>query len=404
MRIVVAAKPGDEITVAPELELVKAALLYGDRVVLISPTTTMLLGVEALEHFSPTQQIELIRQVAPYLMEANDLRGFQSGIEQIDELLKVTSGARSPASRLVRGKLQQALAPAKTQLVDVVSELSSRSALDQLAAARAAGLVEIDSMDPGNAVNLLAWCVIAAKLAERGRQQSSGYVSQMMETFMAKLSTHLSSGREYLIFDEAIAGLVDAAIREGLLKPAKGPAGRSAQAMAASALMDRLPTFPGATVDEVVDIRSELSVPLTQFRGAMASVAKDFTSEAWERGFEDEVQDAWVGTVHPALESIEAAVQDNRSLLAIASGVVGAGKASFPGLLLVGAGLMGHAGTLADIIGGTLSAGAPLLRALRNQHSAAAEIRMRPFYFLYGVEHALEGTSRGPDTTSSPSR
>ena len=121
----------------------------------------------------------------------------------------------------------------------------------------------------------------------------------------------------------------------------------------------------------------------------MVSVARDFTSEPWERGFEDEVHDAWVGTVHPALESIEAAVRDNRSLLSIASGVVGAAKSSAPGLAIVGAGLLG-AGTVADVLGGALSGGAPLLQALRDRRRAAEEIWMRPFYFLYGVQASLE--------------
>ncbi len=66
LQLVVAAQPGSAMTVAPEIELVKAALLYGDRVTLLSPITTMLLDVAALERFSPLQQIDLVRRVAPY--------------------------------------------------------------------------------------------------------------------------------------------------------------------------------------------------------------------------------------------------------------------------------------------------------------------------------------------------
>ena len=120
-------------------------------------------------------------------------------------------------------------------------------------------------------------------------------------TFVQKLSKHLSSGREYLIFDEPIANLTEAAIREGLFSPAKGPAGHSAQAMTASALMGRLPTFPNATVDEVLDIRTELAPSLTQFRAAMVTISKTFKSTAWEAHFEDEVHDAWVESVLPAV-------------------------------------------------------------------------------------------------------
>lgn len=69
-RMVVAANPGSGMTVVPELDLVKAALLYGDKVTLISPVRTMLLRVEGLRRFSPRQQIELVRRVAPILMPA----------------------------------------------------------------------------------------------------------------------------------------------------------------------------------------------------------------------------------------------------------------------------------------------------------------------------------------------
>jgi len=384
LSVVVAANPGSGLTVAPEVELTKAALLYGDRVVVISPATTMLLGAEALERFSPAQQIDLVRQVAPYLLNGDEAAKFLSGLDQIKQL----SGIRSPGGRLVRGKLMQALAPMKAMMGEAIRDLSAQADLDQLEKARSKGLVEIDSTDPGTAVDLLAACVISAKVAQRGERQSSEYVGRIVETFVGKLAHHLSTGRDYLVFDSAVAGLVEAAVREGLFQPAMGPAGRSAQAMSAASLMGRLPTFPGAEVDELLDIRDELSGPLTQFRGAMVGVARDFTSEPWERGFEDEVHDAWVGTVHPALESIEAAVRDNRSLLSIASGVVGAAKSSAPGLAIVGAGLLG-AGTVADVVGGALSGGAPLLQALRDQRRAADEIRMRPFYFLYGVQASL---------------
>lgn len=91
--------------------------------------------------------------------------------------------------------------------------------------------------------------------------------------------------------------------------------------MTAAALMAQLPTFPQATVDEVLDIRAELAAPLRQFRSAMVEVSKDFTSEAWEADFDDEVQNARVESVAPAISEIEASVHDNRSLLTKAAGV-----------------------------------------------------------------------------------
>lgn len=95
--------------------------------------------------------------------------------------------------------------------------------------------------------------------------------------------------------------------------------------------MARLPTFPLATVDEVLDIRAELNPALTQFRSAMVTTAKNFTSAAWETGFEDEVHTAWVETVQPALESIDNTVRDDKSLSALAPMLSAPPKPPFPG-------------------------------------------------------------------------
>ena len=107
LRMVVAANPGSEISVAPELDLVKSALLYGDKVTVISPVTTMFLRVEGMQRFSALQQIELMRRVAPILMEPEDVPSFQEGLEGIDDFLRRSEGwidgrpppsCRSPAA------------------------------------------------------------------------------------------------------------------------------------------------------------------------------------------------------------------------------------------------------------------------------------------------------------------
>jgi hypothetical protein len=387
-RVVVAAHPGSELTVAPELDLVKAALLYGDKVTLISPVTTMFLRVEGLKHFTPRQQIELARRTAPALMSAGSIPEFENGIQQLDEFLQRTERGGSGGERLLRAALLQKLAPIQRSLSSVVGEIAKSAGIDELARARAKGLVEIESADPGDALDLLVSCVLSARSAQAGRMSGNSHSGRIIEAFKDKLSRHLSSGREYLIFDEAIASLTEAAIREGVFRPAKGPAGRSAQAMTASALMGRLPTFPDATVDEILDIRTELAPSLTNFRGAMVTITKTFSAATWEAGFEDDVHDAWVETVLPAVEAVEVSVRDNASLLARANGVTGLLKPNWPSLAVLGAGTLGHE-PIAQALGAAGQLVPPLLQALRDRRSAVSDIRMQPFYFLYAVERSL---------------
>jgi hypothetical protein len=73
----------------------------------------------------------------------------------------------------------------------------------------------------------------------------------------------------------------------------------------------------------------------------MVTAAKGMShAEAWDAGFDDEVHDLWVETVHPAVQAIEEAVRENKSLLSFAADTSGAAKAAFPGLVLIGAGMV----------------------------------------------------------------
>jgi hypothetical protein len=386
--VVVAANPGSSVTVAPELDLLKAALLYGDKVTVLSPVTTMFLRMEELQRFSHREQIELMRRVAPILRPAEEVPAFQAGIEEIDDVLHSTARGGSGGQRLLRAGLLQRFAPVQEMLSESVRQITHQAGIDQLARARAMGLLHIESADRGDAMELLVSCIISAKLAQSGKRNEDCHTDRIVETFVDRLSRHLSLGREYLIFDEPIANLTDAAIREGLFNPAKGPAGRCAQAMTASGMVGRLPTFPTATLDEVIDIRSELAPSITQFRSAMVTISKSFRSAPWEKDFEDEVHDAWVESVVPAVESIVASVKDNTSLLSLASGITGAANTAFPGLAIVGTGLVGHLGAVA-IAGGALAGVAPILQAVRDRKKTDSEIRMKPFYFLYAADQAL---------------
>lgn len=386
--MVVAANPGSSITVAPELDLVKAAVLYGDKVTLISPVTTMLLRIEGLERFSPRQQIELMRRVAPILIPPNELTDFQLGIEQVADFLRSSARGGSGGDRILRAGLLEQFRPMTRILSEMVRELGAKAGIDQLAKAREKGIVRIESADPGDSMDLLVSCILSAKLDEIGERQDEPHTDRIVKTFVDMLSRHLASGREYLVFDAPIASLTEAAIREGVFKPAKGPAGRCAQAMFAASLMGRLPTFPDATLDEVLDIRSALAAPLTQFRSAMVTVAKGFTSTAWEAGFDDEVHDAWVETIHPAIEAIESGVRDDRSMLARSNGLIGFLKPNLPSLTVLGAGIVGHE-PIATALGAACTVVPALLQALRDREARAGDIRMKPFYFLYGVEQSL---------------
>jgi hypothetical protein len=381
--MVVAALPGTEASIAGELDLIKAALLYGDEVTLLSPATTMFLGVEEWGGYSMIEQMKLLRQVAHLLVSKQEADELIQGLDSMEAAL----AKGGLVNRLLQARLAQMFKPIQESLADELSVIFQSGGMDQIAEARAKGLLRIESSDPGTATDLLVSCVRSAKLNGEGQPNDPEYTDRMVETFIGKLSDHLSLGREYVIFDQPIADLTKAAIEAGLFEPASGPAGRSAQGMTASELMGQLPTFPNASVDEVLDIRSELSPALTRFRSEMVTLSKGFKTESWEKGFTDNVHDAWVENVEPAVE-IDAAVRENKSLLTIASDATAALKGTLPGLAIVGAGHEAHSSSLA-ITGGAVSATGALLQALRERKDQTTRIKMQPFYFLYALDRRL---------------
>jgi hypothetical protein len=79
-------------------------------------------------------------------------------------------------------------------LSEAVQEITDEAGIDQLARARAKGLLQIESADPGDAMDLLISCILSAKLKETGERNEDRHTDRMVETFVDKLSKHLSSG------------------------------------------------------------------------------------------------------------------------------------------------------------------------------------------------------------------
>jgi hypothetical protein len=315
-------------------------------------------------------------------MEEDEAKSFLENVPAFEAALR---GGGPLQARLAAG-----FKPVQEDLIKEIQKIMQAGGVDQLAAARAKGLITVESVKPATTADLIEGVVITTKRFERGEPGEPSQTDRMVEVFTSKLSDHLASGREYLIFDEQIADLARAGIEAGIFTPAPGPAGRGAQAMTASGLMGRLPTFPDATVDEILDIRDELAPALTRFRGEMVTLSKTFTSPAWEEGFADEVHDAWAESVHPAIDAIDESVRENKSLLNAAAGITGTLKTAAPGLAVLGAGAVGHSPPM-TIAGSVVSATGPLLEALREHKATATRIKMQPFYFLHSLKRALPG-------------
>jgi hypothetical protein len=343
-----------------EVQLVKPAVIYGDHVTLYSPVAAMLASAAYVGHGDEEVRLAFLRQIAPTLGQPE----LAAGLEVWEYLRRKRRRTRQELQALTRAR--RVLLEAWGPLTEKVDEILISAGADRLIGAMEAGILTLHP------------------LAENEDDD-------FFDAFIARLADVFGDASGYPMFDETISGLVRAAVRERELAPTPSATSRGRQVSAAADFLGRLPTFPHATVDEVLDIRDELRGPLTNFRSAMVAVSRDVEAAAYDEDFSGQVHDLWVETVAPAIDEIRQLVAENRYLhqlcgvagrdaaRLLAAGAVGA---------LVGVGVTAVADLPQLIAGGSAAAGA-LLSPLWAKKVGAARIHQHRFYLLHATEAHL---------------
>jgi hypothetical protein len=95
------------------------------------------------------------------------------------------------------------------------------------------------------------------------------------------------------------------------------------QVTGASRFMERMPTFPEASMAEILDIRERLRPPLVRFRAAMIEIERMIDAAAHDQEFEQEIADLYLEKIAPSLRAIDEAMQDDKYLRQLAGALVG---------------------------------------------------------------------------------
>lgn len=154
---------------------------------------------------------------------------------------------------------------------------------------------------------------------------------------------------------------------------------RSRQSDVAARLLRRLPAFERATIDEILDIREELRGPVVRFRKFVDTVGMEAPSEA--EAF-DRYLDGLVRTeVDPALEELDELVRQDSFLWELADGATKSDHwiPAVGGVVLGVGGLSGAAALISAVAG---VASVPL-RALYEHITARHDHGSHPLYLLH---------------------
>lgn len=364
---VAAVAHGAGLDLSHETQLVKSALLYADRVTLVSPKASLLSGIAAFGSGDRRARIDGTAQLIGMLDNGQEAT-------ELYQQLRRRRRHLSPHERRVLLGLEHVLDASSEELVETIDEMLGNAGAEEIAQGMNAGLVDIHTLGQEHA-------------------DADSYMDDVIEQMTDLLRDSVSVTAQTLpLFDDGAGDLLRAMVKEGIVTDPH--VARAAEVGIAGRLIGGLEAFPDADMDVILDVRERLQTPLVRFRSALAQASTEFASAAWDESFARDVDDLYRRKVAPALLEVEEALSDlgvRATLLRLSSGKEAvAAVAATLGLAAAG-----------DISNADLPAllyGAPAIAA--TVAGAAEALQRRPirraaernaFYFLYEGNRLLDG-------------
>jgi hypothetical protein len=281
-----------------DLQMVKAALLYGDRATICGASSSALLALLSLGDTPKAQRFAVLKTI-------NSLASDEEAAGKLTVLLELYEKVRRrrytrEGERLLRKFntfLDEALEDAKNLVHRIVSEAGG----DGIVYAVDSGLLEIHEFESP----------LRRLIREEERRE-------FLLEFINVVSDVVSDVQTYPLFDQDTSELISAGISEGLIPVSGSAISRGKEIGLTADLISRLPVFPRATVKEILDIRSELQIPLLRFRAGMIRFSENIKNASWDKEFAVDAELVFRRDVVPAVLDIEAAVESNRFLSELA--------------------------------------------------------------------------------------
>lgn len=270
-----------------ELQYIKSALLYADKIVLISPMVYMYTQLTTGgATFDEKQIIRLMKFILPMCKE-REPETYLKGKSVVDDLSRIIYSKQYKAIPLVQ-KIEL-----RKQIKVFMQEMDEKF-LEMMGESQTAEL------------NLLlkSGKLILQKF-EHNLADIDGCISEYFSYLTKSVKTSLP------LFDEASNNLMRAAVKSRIINLSECEKRKITHAGVSDNLLQRLPSFDTASVDEIIDIRNELNDPLIRFRSKLITYSENIQSLPWDDDFEYECSTLYTQEIAPAVLEIDELTQEN---------------------------------------------------------------------------------------------
>lgn len=353
MQIDVATGGDLELSFEPEVAMVKAALLYGDQVSLMSPTFA---EQEGLNQWGP-DTADVVEDVRRRLGE-KPWREFVLLRRKL--LLNVDfDEVLSSAYRRLQDKLA-ALTPINVAaLGNLGINEQLRSELDR---AQQAGLLDLDALE-GEAPSMDFDRLVVRRLREK-----------------------LADAR-FPLFDWR--GWAIATNSNEKATPGERTSTKTSQGLEvalAARLLGRLEAFPFAPMDEILDLRERLTDSRVRFHAAVIKAAEELEHVTSYEDLDNETQQLYRRDIAPAIAELDESVQDVGARAALRR----AGVALTASLGVAGVGAL----TTSEVVGGAVvPLGMAAAQEWKHRTEAEQKCRQNGYFFLWQAHREIEASA-----------
>lgn len=302
-----------QLSLENDLLMVKAGLLYADRVRLCSIGASLALEFAKLMKASGRERMEFLgkyfEDLAPSNPEAaTTMREF---VAMYRDLQGRRGGTRSQAQIQTMFEVQANMRRTWTEFEKGIGEFLRIAGADGIVEAVDTGLLDVHRFDAGGVERM------GGLDQEDQDRREEEFVADLFWEFLDLIGDAVADGDTNPLFDQMSGGLLRTGVEAGVVSTSESGIDRGKHSGLASDLLRQLPLFEEATVKDILGIRRELENPLIRFRGAVMGMSDDIRSAAWDPDFPSDVDKEFRKVVEPAVLEIEEAVQENASLRAL---------------------------------------------------------------------------------------
>lgn len=284
-----------------DMLMLRSAVAYAEKVKLCSTSMSHM--------YSVLNYTKDLKSFVEYLEEVYRSNQDETRREKLERNLEFLEGAlqKSPRQQennelFVMSMLKRNMKAQRNDIKTKYPELSQENEIKGIMKAVKSGVLELHTFQSLQIETLMAVLHSGETPNEKGITPST---ERIVEEFLDITSTAVMDGETYPMFDDVTGQLVNARLEEKGQKPSDIRWQRAKHSQLAANLLQRLPDFSYAPIDEIIDIRKELQEPLDRFRGGVSTYAVSMKSLPWNKDFAAEADELFIQKVKPGIHELD---------------------------------------------------------------------------------------------------